>query len=606
MTWPVYFFNSSEYGASLYPVMASGSAYSVGTIVRTTGSVSGQIFARCTVAGTTSSASLTESTAAPNADITNGSSSWKVISGVPGFTSDTWKVAVQNLMYFSLAAATQSYPNPKEGRLYQGVTWREGADVYVASSDALGAGLMSQTTLNNQFRNTTESTNGVDPLTVFNACLGSKPVRFISADETVASTTSGTYKRGAKLVNSSTDAFVVGQYEFYGFDISTLDCETNFFNTISNSRPVSLFYFDDCHFSVDTTGADLRKFFGFTFGYNSLMAGEELTYISRTTITNSSFTLHGQWARLAFRGVVDVENTTFSTDLPGGFGLYPPFALAFNSGYASTIAEHLDTTTIYASTPFYTVLTFTGCSFLSAMPYPFQSRFYGYARVAFKGCEFQEGDLSTCLDNIQENTIADLQVNFFGCGTAGALDPSSHLYVTPRLYARKQNGVFRRGSLPDEWGNQYSFYVKSKRRGFLPGITPEELPHLSLSVGYAKLEVAIMVAVPPDQLLTNEDFYVQFVGPDFGNQDYTTETAEYGTARVTNTSGTRNPHTEVGPQVYPVVSASWSGIPDGWVTQRVSAILLGENTGRVYAVPFLSRASTELIMCPTLWVGQVA
>ncbi len=252
-------------------------------------------------------------------------------------------------------------------------------------------------------------------------------------------------------------------------------------------------------------------------------------------------------------------------------------------------------------------INFTGCVFDTPLSKMLAPSLYikGRAFLNFDGCVFPNTNYAEMLSSLPDHFLYPIQVNFRGYGVSGSIDPNAHEYYTARCAAIKTSGVYRAGSLPDVAGGYHSYHVTTKQ-GLSPLLVFDELPHITTGTLAGRYVCSLYIAVPSTQLLYNDEVFIRMVGPDEGNPlwkyDFTPFLPQ---GDITVTGSTQKSRDSLIRTQYPVVAMSWTGLPGGWVTQKIPVILSFNNNGKLYCIPFVSKSGIEFTMCPTIGIEEV-
>lgn len=593
-------YRASDANSSV-PKITNNTAFSVGDIRR----AAQVVFMRCTKAGTTTmdwatSASFSDWDATT---YVNGTTEWEIISGKVGYVADAWTTAAGWWMVDTVGGAP-SAGKPAKGLLFDQA--HAGNTMYAAASEtfmlAPGETNLGNWSLYMQYNNIMEWKYGLSPTERYSLPnIPASPLKIVSSDDTTPlAVGTPTYQKGYRVLaqdlnyrNVSTYGFGIGYTEWYGviFDIDS-SYISNKFQEAYNTRYCSVNTFIDCDFNLygsRPTGVS-----------PVLVFGEYRKHLATTTAL-----AYGVRGGMIERREFHSCNFTVSVDAPTlGFWYECYFTQCI---FTTTLTTFSTSGMLLLGDRVGASIEYEGCEFLKPIPYLFfPSVDTGPYKHTFRHCVFTDTNLPTLLDNFVEGGPADITLEFYGCGAEGEIDPASYLRVHTGYTVTKQLNIGRVGALPDVWGNQYLYYVESKSKWLKPRGVITELPHIQAGIGEGTFLVTMYIAVPPTQLLTNDEFFIYAVGPDRdGMSLHGSMPIDMDGKPVTNVFSSGRSSTDAPLVTYPTVPMSWVGLPVGWVTQAIEFHMVTDSIGRVYVVPLFAKPDAALIMCATLSINRI-
>lgn len=603
-----FFVKEGAWSASALPLLASNTTYSSGTLTR---QASGLYFLKCTASGTTNSNSFTK----PLEDtdpVAIGTTQWVDVRGRGGVVANTWDIAIDSLASLTNKESTILNQGWYYGKLFDANGGRP-AIVYLASGGSYPGSLLSNNTLCSQAYTPTTyflTSNSYDAYLGFPAGIPYE-LQVISADETIAAPVHGTFKAGATfdIAPGTTDVtYLAGKNYLKGLVINapSTPFHISYYIPGLGTRAIQF----ACVNELDqcTINLTLDPAYGTT---SSLVIGGILRSgnfsttaptlptapgsstargeVMRTTFTLGTINMSHPSAQIAISSDTEFYGTTMNISACAGSGLF-----VFNTSPAWGDIE----------------VSMVGCKVVGPVARLIAPGSTGRVVFTIDGCELPSGDADTMFWGSDPMSLGTVAVHVIGSGVAGAIDPYSHSYYTNRVKSIKTNGVYRVGNLPDENDALHSYYVATKGEGLAPLAAFDELPHLSRVVTVGDYEVRLLVAVPPDQLLHDDELFALFLGPDLGTADGVapwSSFSSYGDGEYAASSAWCRRTSLLHPRSqHPVVAASWVGVPSGWVTQALSIVLSVPASGRIHCIPMVAKTGAQFILCPTLDLLRIA
>lgn len=605
-----------------YPAatLLPNTAYTAGEILRYT-----WCLALCTASGTTGASltALTPNSFYPEDAVTLGTSTWRILNGRSGYVPNSWDTASPYLSYLA-SPGSVGYARNKYGFMHDASGY--GATVYCSHVMTIPANDVRMWTLNNQQVNVPTILQGGAPQQVAILIYPALPVVISSADETVPTVSTPTYAKGFTILfDNINETFGEGYIEWRGvvFDIVGSEVATGFTHDPdpvprSNTRNIAANTFIDCTFRI-TAGTGALPYPMVLFGARPSAASEgyyeyrlNSGIVDDVVMVDTVLLYDTPNAMYAFAIDCTMQRCTFSTT--GGEPFPLSGVLSVGDGGASTRAYNPSRVWAYSLIGREEgrgdrVITLTACTFDRDITYLLHEYPCGKTVVNMIGCSFTSSNFTTWLDNVPAGILAAVDVHFYGCGVPGAVDPESHVHVTPRLRAIKTNNVYRAGTVPGLDGALSSYYVATRAKGLHPYTRSDPLTPYTAAMLRGVYMCSLYICVPPGQLLHNDEFFMYCVGPDTTGRrsdlpgisySYITEGPGRFTEPVTVTATTRRDSLLHDRVQYPVVADSWVGTPGGWVVQEVSVILNCVNDGKIHCTPFVSASSIEFILCGNL------
>ena len=608
MTKATYFVKPGAWAASSVPLRTQNTAYAVGAIVR---EPSSDYVIICTVAGNTGTGAYSIPVGTPESEVAVGTSSWRLATGEGGLVADTWDIANSTIYHAVVSGSTYLSSGWYYGRLYDEGNG-DSSILYLASNAVLpGYALRDDGLCTQAYHGESMIYSGN-----YGRLIGFPngmpfDLRVISADEAITAPVHGTFKAGATFnLDPATEySYLAGRNYLKGitFNAASTQFRISFFVPFIGTRGIqfaAINVFDQCVINLSTdpvypsTPATL-KLAAVWYSQNAKERNPAIPYSQdssgglgeamRTTFSKTIINVDNAWAYIGISSDAEFYETTINVTSCAAAGL-----LVFNEGENAGDIE----------------VRMAGVVFSGPITRLLADRSTGRATVTLDGCGLPTNDLDSLFWTLPPTAMATITFHVMESGLSGGITPHSYSYYTNRVKAVKTNGVYRDGSLPDAGGGAHSYYVQTKDVGLTPLSAFDELPHLSRVVDAGDFEVRLLVAVPPDQLLYDDELFAQFIGPDLGTETGVTPwTAPPLYAEGTyaaNTAWCRRRTLREDRKQHPVVAASWTGIPAGWVTQALSVLLPLPASGRIHCIPMVAKNGAQFILCPTLDLLQVA
>ena len=609
MTKATYFVKPGAWDASSYPLRASNTAYSLNTVVREPGS---KHVIRCTGAGTTDTNAYTVPSSNPENDVAVGTSYWSLVTGKGGVVANAWDIANETIYQVINISSTQLNQGWYYGRVHNASNG-DSSVIYLASNSSYpGAALQNNKLCAAAYTSQSYSitSNNYYRLIGFPAGMPYE-LSVISADETVPASTHGTFKAGAtfNLEAGTSYSYLAGKNYLKGIVINAPSAQfrISYYIPDLGTRAIqfaAVNHLDQCTINLTTDAgfpdvpATLKiaatlqpgnakdRLPIMPQGFNSSTA---LGEVMRTTLSKATINVNHGGAYIDISSDTEIYDSIIDVTSCAPSGL-----LVFGENEEAGDIE----------------VRMTGVTISGSVPKLIADRCTGRVVVTMEGCTLPGSDMDALFWSLPPRSIHTITFHIIDSGASGGITPESYRYYTNRVKSIKTDGVYRSGSLSDAVGTHHSYFVQTQDAGLSPLVAFDELPHLSRPVTTGDYELRLLVCVPPDQLLYDDELFAQFIGPDIGTVDgedpWSSLSPYTDGAYAANTAWARRVSLREDRKLYPVVASIWVGTPVGWVTQALSVYLPIPASGRVHCIPMVAKTGAQFILCPTIDLLQVA